>query len=673
MTFAIEDVQLLATTRTLGAQTMDLLLRKEGDTYFFDGAATEVAALQPDDIIISSAGEGFLRRVVATSASATEIAVETADASLEDAIERGTLYYSDGSSGLSGSQWVFTAGASDATCVISELRCTVPFNQLLQDGIVLTGQVSFDADVDFSVSYGGWEIDCFCSPVQELRSVTTFELDAEVRLVTSAGFSFSGEVTIPLGTATTLTPAGVLQLELALTLGVSGSADAGVQTIIMGNFETIAGGHYIRGQGWREITPRAEASFEVTVPSVSANGQVRAYARPVVTGKWNGVDGPYFSGEAYLRLDADTQRVPWWQLFGGIGLQAGVRTSLFGQSIVDFTLPFWEREWQLAEAERPTLVATPVETPTPISMSDLIDAEIEAKAQQDWKLSCPFADELVGSFDEVNDHWVVVFCPGPNVPFQELEDRFVIYERQGTSLVPLLNLQSGFQPAIHPFHIRLRSSISDLNGDGFGEVAIWRTAGCNGLECGRLLLYGVRGHSAFEVEVHLPTTGLLAGDNNGDGTSAVPGALEDLDGDGKQEIIATDGSWELRSFCHACSPGASFVLEWDGNQYVNRSERFLPFFDERITTLEDALAVAPTDTEVMRSAISILLNYGNSGRAAEGWARYHEIVDRVTSPCWLSLLSAFEQDLELSVPPDGASPNVAVTGSDLVRQASCND
>ena len=161
----------------------------------------------------------------------------------------------------------------------------------------------------------------------------------------------------------------------------------------------------------------------------------------------------------------------------------------------------------------------------------------------------------------------------------------------------------------------------------------------------------------------LPATGLLGGDYDDDGTSAVSRELRDLDGDGVMEIIATDAAWELHGFCHACSPGGRFVLALDGTQYVDASSDYQQFFDERIAELEDLLSDADSESRRVSLAISIALAYGHSGRADAAWSRFAEITSTLTSDCWTELVPEVEADLRLSVPPDGSRPATSVHGT----------
>jgi len=86
------------------------------------------------------------------------------------------------------------------------------------------------------------------------------------------------------------------------------------------------------------------------------------------------------------------------------------------------------------------------------------------------------------------------------------------------------------------------------------------------------------------------------------------------------------------------------------------------FFDHQIADLESRLLAATTDSESVSLAISIALEYGHSGRADTAWSRFAEIMSTLTSDCWTQLVPAVEEDLRLSVPPDGTRPTTSVRG-----------
>lgn len=275
--------------------------------------------------------------------------------------------------------------------------------------------------------------------------------------------------------------------------------------------------------------------------------------------------------------------------------------------------------------------------------------------------------------------------PSDGIPGQQA---LLLYEVNGEELARIFDRLD--------FYISLQSEYGqpplgdlDIDANGVRELVVSASNGANCWECGRLVIYTVRDHEVTEVPIDLPATGLLGYDGNGDGTSAVPMRLEDLDGDGRYEVIALDASWELHGFCHGCSPSAVFVLAWDGQRYRDVSSRFPDYFQSRIEEAEGILRTVDTrdfgsgddpeheaclrDQGYMSTAVSILLNYGHSGRAQEGWTRYSEATKpaELKSQVWRDLLATLEEDLELSVPRNGRSPTSSVGGSPLLGGLAC--
>ncbi len=305
-------------------------------------------------------------------------------------------------------------------------------------------------------------------------------------------------------------------------------------------------------------------------------------------------------------------------------------------------------------------------TPTP-SMRALIEQEKARQQALGLTLKDPLnPDEIrdiAGTFDGVSEHWVALYTVG------DMKTRLVIYERQGDSLVPLLTRDTTF---IHLWQRQPEQvpALIDINGDGLNELVVSEENGGNCWECGGLGIYTVDDHEALEVPTQLPVTGILGMDQNGDGTSAIVKDLEDVDGDGIYELIALDTSWELHWFAHSDSPTGHFVLAWDGERYVDAPARFPAYFQHLVGELEKDLANLDSkgetgcqkDEDVMTAAISMLLEYGHSGRAQEGWGRYHELAQpgNLETQWWRDALPVLEEDLQLSVPKNGQAPARAV-------------
>jgi hypothetical protein len=103
----------------------------------------------------------------------------------------------------------------------------------------------------------------------------------------------------------------------------------------------------------------------------------------------------------------------------------------------------------------------------------------------------------------------------------------------------------------------------DINGDGNAEIVYGTTTGCNGFSCQPVLAATLTGDgSVQDVAFQLPIL------------DSAPEEPIDVEGDGVYEWLAIDASWELGPFGHADSPGSTFVLAWDGHQYVDATERY---------------------------------------------------------------------------------------------------
>ncbi len=326
------------------------------------------------------------------------------------------------------------------------------------------------------------------------------------------------------------------------------------------------------------------------------------------------------------------------------------------------------------------------EAPRPESCAALSNALAAATADQEadgWSLNCwnyPRYDlrDVAGSLDGINWHRVAVYCKNGGLYPGSTTEKVVMYELQGSDLVPLLTLDQPLLPAYDP-HFSIyesqgsQSPVFRLAPSGPLGVGIMNESECNGAECSYLRLYTVREHAVEEIPVHLPATGLLGFDHNGDGTSAIPYAVEDVDGDGTLEVIASDAAWEIHGFCHACSPYGVFVLGWDGQAYHDASgdQRFRVYFDATIAELESGVAPGINDESRLSYAISIALLYGHSGRADLAWQRFEDISGGLQLPSCIQALPLYRADLELSVPKDGSVPQASVPGSPELTWSTC--
>jgi len=359
-TFAFTEVKIPETTKVLDASTMGYLIRQEGSTYYFQPGAQAVAALQPGDVIVSGVGEGFIRKVTSVHATDQEIAVETTDATLEDAIQRGTIvvHKTLTPSDLQSAQAVDNEAArADQIAASSSLPFFNEYNVGLSQGVSLSGSLSFEPTLDFAVSFDGLK------PV-EARSVFTFRQRTDLNVDAEGSFSMGVErkiwpppgspplfapIIVPVGIPPFVVPV-VLVPDLGVSVGVSGSSVSSVESGITVDTTVIAGVHYTSQGGWKPVGDYSQ-HFSFNPPTLFESTEVKAYVSPELTVRVYGIVGPYVNLEGYAKLRADPSGSPWWGLYAGLEAHAGfsIDFPIIGR-VLDYHATVLQLEWLLAHA-----------------------------------------------------------------------------------------------------------------------------------------------------------------------------------------------------------------------------------------------------------------------------------------------------------------------------------
>jgi hypothetical protein len=364
-TFAFSEVKIPETTKVLDATTMAYLIEQEGSTYYFSPQAQAVASLQSGDVIVSGVGEGFIRKVTAVNVTAEEIAVSTSDATLEDAIEQGTIIlqkHLTPADVQSAEAPPSVAGASADVRAASLMDFNVDIDAELMPGVKAYGTASLSADLEMALSFDGWDWGCMCFPVKEARAVLRSENHNELGLLAETQFSFSKEKEIakytfaPIWVTIGPVPVGFFP-ELSLTVGVEGHAGAKMESKVTLDNTYAVGVRYRRGSGWSPVNDYSR-DFAYTLPTLSAEAEAKAYIAPELSVKVYGLVGPYFGLEGYLRLNAQPLETPWWSLYGGIGASAGFQAEALGVGLGNYSWPVWSKEWLLAQASQPSTSET---------------------------------------------------------------------------------------------------------------------------------------------------------------------------------------------------------------------------------------------------------------------------------------------------------------------------
>lgn len=361
-TFAFSDSTIGQDTRVIQAAPASI----DGGKYCFDQEALAALDIGVNDVIVGTSAGGFLRRVQSIAPySGGGSCFETSEASLEDTIERGTVTISNdafvGASAVAATDY-YVEGVS---CSISALQCSIPINVNLGDSVNVGGGMSLSAAPDVGISFDGFDLSCVCFPVREARAAVTITGDANLHATVSKQASYTQTKTIPVLSRTVVAFVGavpvVLTFDLSLEIGASVSASASISSSVDASTAMTVGAHYTRQNGWSSLN-QWSPTFTYQPPTLQLGGEVKAWAKPIVSVKAYGVAGPYFDVEAYGRLDVEPLSNPWWKLYGGVGAEAGIHLGALGVTLADYSIPVWQHEWPIAQASGG--ISTPTPTPT---------------------------------------------------------------------------------------------------------------------------------------------------------------------------------------------------------------------------------------------------------------------------------------------------------------------
>lgn len=315
------------------------------------GSATGSNA-QVGSVIVSAKNAGFLRKVTSVSRSRDAVTFETGPATIEDAVQSGSVSYD----GRLGTNWSGTTVPADSAVTVSSRgiegrRDSQTFNNHIHlqalkiaDTVTVTGDFDYDLALLFGLSIDGGRIK---------------QAQAGLRINASGGVTFAGQATIqdkkvPIATITgapITIPLGILpvvlvpDIKLFLTFKTSVTGGLELKTVV--NLEASAGVQYSDSGGWAPYS-HANATCSPT-PNVLAQLTAQEGPRVELSLKLYGVAGPYVSIDcprASITLKRQTQPAGW-SLSGGFSMvaSAGFKVEVLGEQFVDESFPeFYEAD-----------------------------------------------------------------------------------------------------------------------------------------------------------------------------------------------------------------------------------------------------------------------------------------------------------------------------------------
>ncbi|MGD9147346.1 MAG: hypothetical protein PVI80_17390 [Anaerolineae bacterium] len=383
------EVLIPDTTQVLTAETAERLVSVSGDgaLFTFSGTTDQLDGLAEGDVIVSEplaqAPDGFLRRVTDVAADGEQVVVRTDAATLEDAIEQGAVQFNavlTPDDVRAGTQRPGVALASAAHALGPD-RFVVNLDDVVlldldgntsttDDQVRADGMLSFEPRLDFDLALRGFrleELSMVGGATERVQlSITSdigiLDLQEEVEV---AYYLFQ-PYTVWIGWVPV-----VFAPVLTVNVGLDGSAQVGFDVAVSQEAAVSAGLVYASGR-WQPVSEFSN-DFAFSPPTLSANARLRGYAGLRFAILVYGVGGPYGQMDGTLELDADINRVPWWELSGGLQAKVGVRFEILSYQIADYDATVLAVQFPLAQGEaypadtaEPTATAPPPPTTEPL-------------------------------------------------------------------------------------------------------------------------------------------------------------------------------------------------------------------------------------------------------------------------------------------------------------------
>jgi hypothetical protein len=187
---------------------------------------------------------------------------------------------------------------------------------------------------------------------------------------------------------------------------------------------------------------------------------------------------------------------------------------------------------------------------------------------------------------------------------------------------------------------------TDINGDGFREIVIWKGCGGTAWSCQQIGVYQIRG----ERLIHLsePISGSL-----------FPSSLVDLDRDGSLEIIAIETRWETYEHLpHPVAPSVEEIFAWSNGSYRRASKAYPDYYQQKISQIESLMAQIENPYDYLGNSIKLLLNYDRMGQVERGWGEFERLLETerpaiVENDVWQAIKDPIAADFKIELgPPD---------------------
>ncbi len=379
------------TTKIVDDNAASSLLSMSNDksTIVFNTNSSYAQQLKVGDVMVAGVYDnipvGLLRKVISKTETSSGITLQTNQATLEDAIESGTLnekisftpeYLSRASPLMSGvSLGLIKAPLSVDLNNKQVLSVDFESVELYHSG---NGNVMLDGDLTLGLEMG-LQLKMSSSKVKYVKF--TMEGTEDFNLQLTGEFEVSISKELPAITPIKFSPivfmAGYVPVvvvpELSITFGLEAQGSLSLETSVSQGMSAMYGLEY--DGNWTTLE-EFDDYFDFNAPTFSnTSASAEAYAKPELMFKLYGVAGPSAGATGYVKGEIEPLSDPWCSLSAGLKVNAGFEVGALGKTLINYENVLYEYEKELYQCDGGTTCT-----------DQCSDGEAKCSGGDGWKL-----------------------------------------------------------------------------------------------------------------------------------------------------------------------------------------------------------------------------------------------------------------------------------------------
>ncbi|MBT6773915.1 hypothetical protein HOA91_00950 [Candidatus Woesearchaeota archaeon] len=363
-------------------------------TLIFDDDSKYAQNLNNGDVIVAGINnktpKGILRKVISTTHYGNQITVKTQQATLEDAIQNGTVKaHLDFSEDYLGKADAMMDNVSVET---KQFPLSTGLNINFDNTNLYNNILFLDGNLDMSLG-ADLEVDINWFKVERVRYTLTGTEDLELKIRGEYSQIIHDQLPPiepvkfpPIAFAIGPVPV-IITPNFTITFGVDANGELSAETSIQQSTELQYGVEYNNKQ-WSPIK-NFDNHFNYSPFSFSkANASIEVYAKPKFSLELYGVAGPYGAVKGFLGANVNFLDNPWCDVYVGLNVSAGVHVDVFGKTLADFETNVYNFKKEIATC-KDTADCNPKNNKT------CYDANNDGNKDVIWMDSCGNLDEVI--------------------------------------------------------------------------------------------------------------------------------------------------------------------------------------------------------------------------------------------------------------------------------------